>query len=221
MIELYFAPGACSFVPHVALEAIRLATGEGFEPRLLKLHRAEHRSPEFLAINPDGMVPVLVVDGRPLTQIVALCEWLDRRHPNVGLLPQTDWERAQALSTLCWMNNTAHPTFSRIFMPAKIAPSEAGSAEVKAEALPKFTEMLERIDAQVGARATPFWLGERVSVIDAYALTLLRWGTLAGLEPERFPNYKAYVERLAQAAPVAAAIERERIQLFVKPRAVS
>jgi glutathione S-transferase len=64
----------------------------------------------------------------------------------------------------------------------------------------------------------PYWLGERVSVIDAYALTLLRWGTLGGMDLARFPTYKAYVERLAQAPAVAAAIERERLQLFMGPR---
>lgn len=218
MIELYFAPGACSFVPHVALEAIRLATGEGFEPRLVKLHRGEHRTPEYLAINPDGLVPVLVVDGQPITQIVAICDWLDRRHPGVGLLPRGDRERTQAMSTLLWMNNTAHPTFARVFMPGKFAQSESAIAEVKAEGLTRFGEILQRIEEQVAAMAGPYWLGEQLSVIDAYALTLLRWGTLGGLDPTRFPAYKAYVERLAQAPAVAAAIERERLQLFIAAR---
>ncbi len=44
-LELYFAPGACSFVPHVALETIKAATGQGFEPRLLKLHKGEQKTP--------------------------------------------------------------------------------------------------------------------------------------------------------------------------------
>jgi glutathione S-transferase len=218
MIELYFAPGACSFVPHVALEAIRLATGEGFEPKLVKLHRGEHRTPEYLAMNPDGLVPVLVVDGQPITQIVAICDWLDRRHPGVGLLPRGDWERTQAISTLLWMNNTAHPTFTRIYMPGKFARSEAAIAEVKSEGVARFAEILQRIEERVASMPGPYWLGERVSVIDAYALTLLRWGTLGGIDLARFPTYKAYVERLAQAPAVAAAIERERLQLFMGPR---
>jgi glutathione S-transferase len=218
MIELYFAPGACSFVPHVALEAIRLATGEGFEPRLVKLHRGEQRTPEYLAINPDGLVPVLVVDGEPITQIVAICDWLDRRHPDVGLLPRGDSERTRALSTLLWMNNTAHPTFARVFMPGKFARSEAAIAEVKAEGVARFGEILQRIEDQVAAMHGPYWLGERISVIDAYALTLLRWGTIGGIDAARFPSYKAYVERLALAPAVAAAIERERLQLFIASR---
>jgi glutathione S-transferase len=80
-LELYFAPGACSFVPHVALEAIKAATGQDFEPKMVKLHKGEQKSPGYLAINPNGQVPVLVVDGRPLNQIVAISEFLDRSFP--------------------------------------------------------------------------------------------------------------------------------------------
>jgi glutathione S-transferase len=218
MIELYFAPGACSFVPHVALEAIRLATGEGFEPRLIKIHRGEHRTPEYLAINPEGQVPTLVVDGRALTQIVAICDFLDRRHPQLGLLPREDWARTQALSMLLWMNNTAHPTFTRVFMPGKFARSESAIAEVREVGLERYREILARLDSIAAAMPGPYWFGEQVSVLDAYALSLLRWGTLGGLDAAAFPAYKAYIERLALAPPVAAAIERERLQLFVAPR---
>jgi glutathione S-transferase len=218
MIELYFAPGACSFVPHVALEAIRLATGEGFEPRLIKIHRGEHRTPEYLAINPEGQVPTLVVDGRALTQIVAICDFLDRRHPQLGFLPREDWARTQALSMLLWMNNTAHPTFTRVFMPGKFARSESAIAEVREVGLERYREILARLDSIAAAMPGPYWFGEQVSVLDAYALSLLRWGTLGGLDAAAFPAYKAYIERLALAPPVAAAIERERLQLFVAPR---
>ena len=73
-LELYFAPGACSFVPHAGLEAVKAATGQAFEPKLVKLHKGEQREPAYLALNPDAQVPVLVVDGKPLTQIVVLIE---------------------------------------------------------------------------------------------------------------------------------------------------
>jgi glutathione S-transferase len=96
MLQLYFAPGACSFVPHVGLEAAKAE----FEPRLVKLHKGEQRTPEYLAMNPNGQVPVLVVDGKPLTQIVAICDFLDRRFAQAGLLPKTEWERSQAPRSL-------------------------------------------------------------------------------------------------------------------------
>lgn len=219
MIELYYAPGACSFVPHVALEMVREATGQSFEPKLIKLHRAEHRSPEYLALNPEGQVPVLVVDGQVLTQIVAMCDFLDREHPSAGLLPSGSWARAQALATLAWFNNTAHPTFTHVFMPNKFADGEAYQAEVKRVGRDRYHDILKRIEGLVAAQTGPYWLGERPSVLDAYAITLLRWGGLGGIDPESLPNYYAYMQRVAQAPAVAAAIERERLQLNVFKKA--
>ena len=211
-IELYFAPGACSFVPHVALEAVKAATGQAFEPKLVKLHKGEHQTPEYLALNPNGQVPVLVVDGKPLIQIVAICDYLDRSYPKAGLLPTEPWARAQALSQLAWMNNTVHPTFTHVFRAVEFAESEAAQADVKKVAAARFRKHLERIQGWV-AGAKPYWHGERITCHDAYAFTLLRWGGIAGIDPKSLPAYLAYMERVMAAAPVAAALERERIKL--------
>jgi len=73
-------------------------------------------------------------------------------------------------------------------------------------------KLLERIqDWSAGAK--PYWFGERLAPHDAYAVTLLRWGGYAGIDPDSLPVLKAYVERVMQAPPVAAALARERIAL--------
>jgi glutathione S-transferase len=211
-LELYFAPGACSFVPHVALEAIKAATKHDFEPKLVKLHKGEQKTPDYLAINPNGQVPVLVADGRPLNQIVAIIDFLDRNFPAAGLLPASAWARAQAVSQLAWMNNTVHPTFTRVFRSEEFAESDAAKTEVKKMAQARFRKHLERIQ-EWSAAARPYWQGERITAHDAYAFTLLRWGGYAGIDPKELPGYLAYVERVMQAPPVAAALERERVKL--------
>jgi len=212
MLELYFAPGACSFVPHAGLEAIRAATGEAFEPKLVKLHKGEQKSPEYLALNPNGQVPVLVADGKPLNQIVAICDYLDRQFPQARLLPVDPWARAQAMSQLAWMNNTVHPTFTHVFRAGDFAESEAAQADVRKVASQRFRGCLERIQGWV-ATASPYWFGDKVSFHDAYAFTLFRWGGYAGIDPKSLPAYLSYVERVMAAPPVAAALERERIRL--------
>lgn len=213
MNTLYFAPGACSFVPHVALELVKAATGEDFEPKLVKLHKGEQKSPEYLAINPNGQVPVLVVDGKPLTQIVAICEYLDRRYPKLGFLPTEPWARAEALSQLAWMNNTVHPTFTHIFRPGDFTDNEAAQAEVKRFGAQKFRGLLERIQ-EWAKKAAPFWLGAKPSFHDAYSFTFLRWGGYAGIDPKSLPAYYAYIaERVMPHPAVAAALARERVQL--------
>jgi glutathione S-transferase len=208
MLQLYFAPGACSFVPHVALEAAKAE----FEPKLVKLHKGEQKTAEYLAMNPNGQVPVLVADGKPLTQIVAICEYLDRRFPDARLLPKDPWQRSQALSQLAWMNNTVHPTFTHFFRPEKFAGTAAGKADIQEQAVAEFRRCLERIQQWVSG-ADPYWHGERISVHDAYAFVFLRWCGFMGIDPRSLPAYHAYIRRVMQAPAVAAALERERIGL--------
>jgi glutathione S-transferase len=206
-LELYFAPGACSFVPHVSLEAIKAQAGQDFEPKMVRLHKGEQKSPEYLAINPNGQVPVLVVDGKPLNQIVAIIDFLDRRFPGAGVLPAGDWERTQGLSRLAWMNNTLHPTFTQIFRTPDFIDGEAHQAELKRHAVERFRRLLQRLQSWATSDAP------RGIAHEAYAFTLLRWGGFAGIDPSSLPELKAHVEKVMQKPPVAAALERERVKL--------
>lgn len=215
MIELHYGPGACSFVPHAGLEVVRAAIGQDFAAHAVKLHKGEQRTPEYLALNPNGQVPTLVVDGRPLTQIVAICDWIDRRFPQAGLLPTETWARAQAMSRFAWMNNTVHPTFTHVFMPERFTDDASAQAAIKAFAIVQYRGYLERIQQWVVEAGEGFLLGERLSFLDIYSLTLLRWGGFAGIDPESLPRLWAHVQRVAQVPAVAAAIERERLKLNV------
>jgi glutathione S-transferase len=211
-LRLYFAPGACSFVPHVGLEIAAAASGEAVDFHMLKLHKGEHKTPEYLAMNPNGQVPMLLVDGRPLTQIVAICEYVDARFPQAGLLPRDPWARAQQVSMLAWMNNTVHPTFTHVFMPDRFTDDADAQAKVRAFAAATYRTHLERIQGWLEC-AQPWLGGEKPSFVDAYALTLLRWGGFAGIDPASLPAYRDYVAKLAEQPAVAAAIARERIDL--------
>ncbi len=214
MLELHYGPGTCSFVVHAGLETIRAAIGQDFAAHAVRLHKGEHLSAAHLALNPLGQVPVLVAEGRPLTQVLAIADYLDRRFPQVGLLPTDPWARAQAMSQLAFMNNTAHPTFAHVFKPHLFAEDEAVHAELKRFNAKRFRDHLERIQGWV-AQATPFWFGERPSFHDAYALTLLRWGGYAGIDPQGLPALWAHAQRVAASAPVAAAMAREKLELNV------
>jgi glutathione S-transferase len=219
-LRLFYAPGACSFVPHAALETIAAATGEQFEFQSIRLHKGEHRTPEYLAMNPDGQVPVITVDGKPLTQILAICGYLDARFPSAGLLPADPWARAQALSLLAWMNNSVHPTFTHFFMPQKFTDDADSQAKIRAAAVPAYRAHLERIQGWIECAQPWLSTGEQPSFLDFYALTLFRWGGYAGIDPATLPVLRAYVNRVAGASAVAAAMAREKIELDVyKPAA--
>jgi glutathione S-transferase len=213
-LKLYFAPGACSFVPHALLEA----SAAPFEPMLVKLHKAENKSPEYLAINPRAQVPVLVDGEQVITQIVAIVTWLDHRFPQCEFLPRDPLARVRALETLAWMNNTVHPTFTHVFMPQKFTDDAQAQAAIRSHAVKQYAGLLGELEVLVrkaAADGQPFLGGAHFGPLDAYALTLLRWGGLAGHDPQGFPASWAHVQRVAQVPAVARTIERERLQLNV------
>jgi glutathione S-transferase len=106
MLTLYFAPGASSMAVHIALHEI----GAAFEGKPMSFRQNDMRSPEYLALNPEGKVPTLVVDGRPLTEVAAILFYLARCFPDAGLLPRDDIEaEAQALSWMSFIASTLHP----------------------------------------------------------------------------------------------------------------
>ena len=142
-LKLYFAPGACSFVPHTLLET----AGEPFEPVMVKLHKGEQNEAPFKAVNPRGQVPVLVDGGETITQILAIVTWLDAKFPDQQFLPRDAMARTRVLETLAWMNNTVHPTFTHVFMPFKFAGTPEAQAELKAFNAKLYGTMLGEIDA--------------------------------------------------------------------------
>ena len=209
-LKLFYAPGACSFVPHAMLEL----AGAPFEPMMVKLHKGEQRSAEYLALNPRGQVPVLVDDGEVITQIVAILLHLDAKFPQAAILPASGLARTRALSTLVWMNNTVHPTFTHVFMPQKFTDDEAAQKAIRAYAVQTYRGLLGEIEA-MAVKASPWLAGAQPSALDAYALTLLRWGGYAGIDPTTLPATWDLSQRFAALPAVARVIERERLQLNV------
>ena len=75
-LTLYYAPGASSMATHIALHE----TGAPFALHLVDLSRQENRSPEYLAVNPEGKVPTLIIDGGDKLTEVAATLWFLARH---------------------------------------------------------------------------------------------------------------------------------------------
>ncbi len=210
--QLYFAPGACSFVPHVLLEA----SGAAYEPIMVKLHKGEQNGQAYQAINPRGQVPVLVDGGQTVTQIVAIISYLHDQYPAMRYLPIEPLAKARVLQTLAWMNNTVHPTFTHIFMPHKFTDNPALHPDLKTYNTQLFAKQLAEIDALAATshrQGQPYLAGDTLGPLDCYTLTLLRWGSIAGINPTGFPAAWAHVHTLASVPAVARVIERERLQL--------
>ena len=114
-ITLYFAPDSCARVPLIALEEI----GQPYRLEVVAFMKGQHRSDEYLALNPQGKVPTLVVDGNVLTENVAILSWLSDRFPQARLLPpaKDSWSRAQQISDLAYCASGLHPLVTRLRIP--------------------------------------------------------------------------------------------------------
>jgi glutathione S-transferase len=209
-LKLFFAPGACSFVPHAMLEI----AGVNFDPAIVKLHKGGQRTADYLALNPRGQVPVLVDDGVVITQIVAILLHLDAKLPQAHILPASGMARTHALSVLAWMNNTVHPTFTHFFMPQKFSDDAVAQKTMCAFAVLRYRESLQEIEG-LAVNAAPWLMGEHPGALDAYALTLLRWGGYAGIDPASLPATWDLAQRFAALPGVAPVVERERLELNV------
>jgi glutathione S-transferase len=184
MLTLYFAPGASSFAVHIALHEV----GTAFEGKPLSFKNNDMRSPGYLAINPEGKVPTLLIDGRPLTEVVAILYYLAKRFPEAQLLPHNDLKaEAQVLSWMSFIASTLHPA--------------------RARGLDHATEVYRVADRRLGGG----WaLGERYSIADIH-LFRLYWRFFNSLRPApgTFPNLDAHYARMMARPAVQRTIEIE------------
>src|SRR6266853_6987655 len=109
MLTLYFAPGSSSMAVHIALHEI----GVAFDGRPMSFKNNDMGSPGYLALNPEGKVPTLVIDGRPLTEVAGILFYLARAYPQAALLPGDAEGEAQAVSWMSFIASTLHPARKR------------------------------------------------------------------------------------------------------------
>ena len=184
MLEFYFAPGSSSMAVHIALHE----TGAPFEARPLSFWNGEQKSPAYLAINPEGKVPTLVVNGEPLTEVAACLYYLARTFPKAKLFPPNDVTRqAQVLS---WMS----------FNAARLHPSRNQGQEIA-------IAVTELADKRLGQR---IWAAGEYSIADIHLFRLYWRFKNAFLPAEgRFPNLDGHYARMMKRPAVVKTIEVE------------
>ena len=183
MLKLYLSPGSSSMAPHIALHEI----GVPFETQSVSLARKENRAPAFLALNPEGKVPTLLIDGRPLSEVAAILFYLARRFPESGLLPTDTEGEAHAISWMSFIAATVHPARSR-------GPEHANA-------------VFGIADRRLGERE---WALSRYSIADIH-LFRLYWRFANALKPApgSFPNLEGHYERMMARPAVRRTIEIE------------
>jgi len=211
MIQLHYFPGNASLIPHLLLEEL----GVPFELVLVDRASRAHKSPAYLELNPNGLIPVLV-ETTPAGELVlyetaAICLHLLDTHSGAGLAPAPGTTaRAHFYKWLAWLTNTLQAALIIYFYPERWADEPAAIAQVKAHAEVKIGAMLDLLDAELAVRG-PWLLGDSFSAIDLYALVLCRW-TRGFTRPARsLPQLGPYLQRLLARPTVQRAMAREGI----------
>jgi glutathione S-transferase len=183
MLTLYFAPGSSSMAVHIALHEI----GVPFEGKPMSFKNNDMRSPDYLKLNPEGKVPTLVVDGRPLTEVVAILYYLAKRFPEADLLPGDDIEAdAQALSWMSFAASTLHPA--------------------RKHGLDHAREVWRIADRRLESG----WALKSYSIVDIHLFRLYwRFANSPKPAPELFPNLTAHYARMMARPAAQRTIESE------------
>jgi glutathione S-transferase len=217
MIRLHYAPGNASMTPHLLLEELSVP----FE--LVAVDRANnaHKSPAYLKLNPNGLIPVLE-DGDPSTgsgQVLVLYETaaivlhLCDTHPQAGLAPTQigSPERAHFYKWLTWMSASLQSQMPIYFYTDRyVAPGNAaGAAEVKALTIARIDKLIDQIDAQLASHGGPWFLGARYSALDPYAFMLCRWTRGAPRPARTLPHVGPWLARVLERPATQRVLAKE------------
>jgi glutathione S-transferase len=207
-MKLYYAPGACSLSPHIILRECGLPFDlEQVDNKEKKTKGGQN----FWDVNPKGQVPVLELDeGGRLTEGPVVVQYLADKNPGSGLAPA--WGTPERYRVQEWLNFTTselHKTFGPIFRPT--TPEEY--KKISKENLGKRFDWL---DKQLADRQ--YLMGDKFTIADAYLFTVLRWSPRIEIDLGRWPNLKAYVDRVAARPKVREALQAEGL---IQPAAAS
>lgn len=174
MIQLHYAPSNASITPHILLEEM----GIPFELKLVDRAQNAHKSAEYLKLNPNGLIPVLIDGDMVLYETAAICLHLTDTHPEFGLAPAVGTrERAQFYKWLMWLTNTLQPTIIMYFYTDRYTTSTdpEAVAQIKAKTQERIGPMLKQLDDHLAQSGGPWMMGENFSVLDVYTFMLGRW----------------------------------------------
>ena len=202
-LTLCYAPLTCALVPYVTLTE----AGADFDVRNINSRAGENRSPEFLALNPKHKVPVLVIDGEPLTENVAIQIWIARRFPQARLLPAEPAAEIKAISLMAWCASGIHPHLTPNARPQNYCDLPGSEESVKRVANKLLFEDFAIADGLLAGRE---WFFDHFTAADAYFFWCLRRAMSFKLDVSAFKNCVAHFERMKLRPSVQKVLAYEK-----------
>ena len=201
-MRLYYDPATAAMVPHIPLEEL----GVPYERVLVERARNQHKEPAYLALNPNGLIPVLADGDLVLYETAAIVLHLCDTHPAARLAPAVGThERAHFYKWLVWLTNTLQASLLLYFYPERWVKegNAEGAAEVKGRAHEKIVGLLAQLDALHAANGGPWILGENYGALDPYVFTLCRWTrNFPHGKAREFPHLGPYLQCISERPAV-------------------
>jgi glutathione S-transferase len=199
MLTLYYAPGACSLVPHIALEE----TGAPYRTHRVDYAAGEQHGDSFRAISPLGRIPALLTDRGPLTENPAILSYIAQTYPEAGLAPLDDaYGFARVQSFNLFISSNIHVAFRQISFPESYAEGPEAAAALRARVPALADRYFGVIEAGL-ADGRPYVHGDRYTLSDIYLFVYanyLRFGDRGDVS--KLPYVLAHRARIRQRPAV-------------------
>lgn len=210
-LKLCYAPQTCATVPFITLTE----AGADFEVLNMNSRSGDLKKPEFLALNPKHKVPVLIIDGDPLTENLAIQVWIARHFPAAKLLPADPMGEIKAISLMSFFGSGIHPHLTPNVRPENYCALPGSAENVKKVGNKLLFEDFAVIDNMLASRE---WLFDHFTACDAYFFWCFRRGISFKLDLSQFQNCHAHLERMLQRASVEKLVAHEKraMEAFAK-----
>jgi glutathione S-transferase len=204
-VRLFYSPGACSLVAHIALAE----AGASFEAVPVPIAEGAHWRPDYLAVNPRGLVPALEADGQVFTETIAILTLVGRWYPASGLVPLDDaLALARFYERLAYFAASVHAAgFGRIFRAARQGPWPSPDPATRAYDRERLAANFVEIEAMLGGGE--WLLGDRYTAADAYPLTFIRWARRQGFDLAPYRQWQAHARRMVERPAVRRVLATE------------
>lgn len=207
MYVLHYYPSNANLAPHILLEEI----GVPYRLELVDRDRGAHKSPEYLKLNPAGLIPVLVDGDLALPETAAICLHLADKHPEAGLAPAVGThERAELYRWFMYLTNTLQAEILIHAYPERLADDAAAAQVVRRHAEQRVATMLDLVEDLL-ARRGPYVLGDRYSAVDPFLFVLCRWTRNMASPARARPNLKRLLDAMMARPAVVRAHEQEQL----------
>ena len=206
-LKLYTSPRACSTACHIALEE----SGLDYEVEIIKIREGQHKTADYLAINPWGKIPTLLIGDEVLTEAHAILSYIGEKSPNSFLPDNNTMGRTRAHEWMNFLSSTVHIAFRPLFRPHLFLKEKSLYPKLLEVGVPNLRNTLLEVDRRLADRE--FALGKDFSVVDPYLFVFYMWSQRDDIAPHiaDMANWKTHAKRILERPATWTCLKREGV----------